>query len=74
MRSEKETAASWHQKICRCAAGVGHSQGHVPVWGGRKGKRDDGSHKSTDISRMGPDMLVRRGRSVAVARAVHRKM
>lgn len=74
MHPEEETSASWHQKSCRCTAGVVHSQGCVPIWGGRKGKRDDGSHKSSVISRMGPDMLVRRGNSVAVARAVHRKM
>lgn len=53
---------------------MGHSHGHVSVWGDRRGKRDDGSNKATGISRMGPDVLVRRGGSVAVARAVHRKM
>lgn len=64
----------WHQKSHRCAVSAGHSDGHDSFWGGRRGKRDDRSNKSTEISRMGPGVLGRRGGSVAVARAVHRKV
>ena len=51
---------------------MGHSHGGVSIWQGRKEKKDDGSSKNTEISRMEPDVLVRRSSSVTVARAVYR--
>lgn len=54
----------------RCVVGVGHSHGGVSIWQGRREKREDGSSKSTETSRMEPDLLVRRSSSVTVARAV----
>lgn len=50
------------------------TDGYGPFWGDRRGKRDDRSNKSTEVIRMGPDVLRRRGGSEAAARGVRRKM